>query len=173
MGINFFRRRFQIVKQLLTFGLAGLFSTAGQIGTLVLLVELCAWRPLPASMLGFVVSLLISYSLNYRFTFNMRGSAHTAYFPRYAAVCLAGLALNSGIMYITVQLLHWWYVAGQLCTITIVPLSNFILNKYWTFKVSGVSQIPALKLAEQLQPAAGPGNAGENTASHSLSHGND
>lgn len=119
--------------QFIRFGLVGVVSTLTHIGTLVLLVELIKLTPILASTIGFILAVIVSYFLNYRFTFRAQG-AHTSYFPKYVLVCIIGFILNTGIMYLTIEILKWWYVAGQICTLMVVPISNFTLNRFWAFK---------------------------------------
>jgi len=123
---------YQTFFQFIRFGLVGMVSTFTHIGTLAFLVELFSFPPIPASTLGFILAVTISYILNHRFTFKAQES-HSIYFPRYSMVCIVGLFLNTGIMFLTVQVLEWWYLIGQICTLTIVPISNFTLNRFWTF----------------------------------------
>jgi len=124
---------YRLFSQFIRFGLVGVVSTFTHVGTLAFLVELLNFPPIPASTLGFILAVVVSYILNHRFTFRTKGN-HSVYFPRYLLVCIIGLSLNTGIMYLTVQVLEWWYLAGQLCALTVVPVSNFTLNRFWTFK---------------------------------------
>ncbi|MER3423902.1 MAG: hypothetical protein C4293_12380, partial [Nitrospiraceae bacterium] len=52
---------------------------------------------------------------------------------RFVIVSCAGLLLNTGIMHFCVAVLGWTYVWGAFSVIVIVPVSNFLLNAYWTF----------------------------------------
>lgn len=140
--LGFMRKRFlkvnylmyyQLFTQFIRFGLVGIVSTFTHVGTLAFLVELLNFPPIPASTIGFILAVVVSYILNHRFTFGAQGN-HGIYFFRYLLVCLIGLSLNTGIMYLTVQVLEWWYLAGQLCTLAVVPVSNFALNRFWAFK---------------------------------------
>ncbi len=124
----------QLINQLIRFGLVGLLSTITHMGTLIILVEIFKFLPLVASTIGFILAVIISYILNYSFTFDATGK-HAIIFPRYCTVCIVGLMLNTGIMYLTVEILGIWYVIGQVCTLLVVPVSNFTLNKLWAFKV--------------------------------------
>lgn len=118
--------------QFIRFGLVGIIATLCHMGTLVILVEVFACMPLLASTIGFILAVIVSYILNYRFTFMVEGN-HVLFFSRYLIVCLSGLAINTSIMYITVIILKWWYIIGQISTLTIVPITNFTLNKLWAF----------------------------------------
>lgn len=118
--------------QFIRFGLVGIVSTLCHMGTLIILVEFFGYIPLLASTLGFILAVIVSYILNYRFTFMVSGN-HALFFPRYLIVCLTGLTINTSIMYVTVNILNWWYIIGQITTLTVVPITNFTLNKFWAF----------------------------------------
>lgn len=122
-----------LLHQFIRFGLVGIISTLTHVGTLMILVEIFKCPPIPASGIGFILAVIISYVLNYRYTFRASGS-HNIYFPRYILVCIVGFAFNTTVMYLTVDLLKWWYMAGQILALFIVPISNFTLNRFWAFK---------------------------------------
>lgn len=120
-------------KQLISFGLIGVISTLTHVGTLVVLVEWFHLPPMLATTVGFVLAVVVSYGLNYRYTFAAEGS-HARYFPKYATVSVGGFLLNTLIMYTTTHILEWWYLLGQMVTLLIVPVFNFLCNRYWTFE---------------------------------------
>lgn len=103
------------------------------MGMLVALVEILSLDPVFSSVVSFVFILIGSYYANRYWTFRSdRG--HSYSLPRYIIVSLSGLSLNTGIMFLTVNILGWWYMFGQLIAIFVIPLSNFMLNFYWSFK---------------------------------------
>lgn len=120
--------------QFIRFGLAGIVATLCHMGTLIILVEYFEYIPLLASTIGFLLAVIVSYILNYRFTFIVRGN-HFLFFSRYLVVCATGLVINTSIMFFTVNFLKWWYVIGQVSTLIIVPIINFTLNKFWAFNI--------------------------------------
>ena len=118
--------------QFIRFGLVGTIATLCHMGTLIILVEIFRYQPIPASTIGFILAVIVSYVLNCRFTFMAKGN-HVMYFSKYSIVCMTGLAINTTIMCVTVNVLNWWYIIGQFSTLMIVPVANFTLNKFWTF----------------------------------------
>lgn len=123
---------FKKFNQFIKYGLVGIVGTIIHTGTLVVLVEYCNMSPYLASIMGFTLSLIISYFINLKWTFNNNNNLST--FLKYITVSLSGLCLNMLIMYIFVDLLSVWYLIAQIVTVIIVPISNFIFNKYWAFK---------------------------------------
>ncbi len=116
----------------------GGLGTVTHLAVLALCVELLGINAVLGATAGFVAALSVSYVLNHYWTFQSRRS-HLSSLWRYVAVSLAGLALNAGMMYALIYFLHWWYFAAQLSVIWVVPLSNFLLNRYWTFSTESDS----------------------------------
>jgi len=119
-------------NQFIKYGLVGIVGTLIHTGTLVILVERWNMSPYLASIMGFTLSLIISYFINLKWTFKNNNNLST--FIKYITVSLSGLFLNMAIMYIFVHLLNVWYVIAQIVTVIIVPISNYSFNKYWAFK---------------------------------------
>ena len=115
------------------YGVIGVFGTLLQTGTLLLYVEKGHGDPLIGSTLGFILSLLFSYAANSRWTFK-ESSNSASVLVKYTIVSLAGLLLNLLILYLFDRVLGWWYGYGQLTSIVLVPIHNFILNKAWAFR---------------------------------------
>lgn len=124
-----------MIGKLVKYSIVGIFGTVLHIGVLVFFVEVLKRDPLLSSAVGFLVTSIVSYLLNYLWTFRSN-QYHKHAFPRYLLVCLTGLSLNSAILFITVNILGWWYMIGQAIAVILVPLSNFLLNYSWSFKVN-------------------------------------
>ena len=123
-----------ISKKFIRYGVVGAIGTAVHIILLLVLVEVFSFHPVIASSGAFVVVIIVSYYLNYSWTFKARNNHATA-LARYITVCLIGFSLNAGIMFIVVDLLNWWYLLGHAISTIVIPISNFILNSRWAFKV--------------------------------------
>jgi putative flippase GtrA len=122
-----------IDRKFIRYGIVGSIGTIIHLGILSLLVELLSFNPIISSSAAFIVVVLISYYLNYNWTFQAQVK-HLKALIRYITVCLVGFSLNAGIMFIIVDILNLWYVFGQILAIIIIPISNFILNSWWAFK---------------------------------------
>lgn len=115
------------------YGMIGVFGTLLQTGTLLIYVEKGHGDPLVGSTLGFVLSLLFSYVANSRWTFRKSERSASA-LVKYTVVSCAGLILNLLILFLFDRVLGWWYGYGQIASIVLVPIHNFILNKAWAFR---------------------------------------
>lgn len=121
--------KYPIVK----YGIVGLLGTAIHVGILVLLVELFHVPAVTATTIGFIVTLLVSYVLNRTWTFEQTGEGKRTQFLKYALACSCGLLVNAAIMYVTVHWIGWSYITGEVLTTIIVPIHNYIWNRYWIF----------------------------------------
>lgn len=122
-----------INKKFIRYGIVGAIGTITHIMLLLILVEVFLFDPVVGSSIAFVAVVIISYYLNYNWTFKAKNNHLTA-LARYVAVCLIGFGLNAGIMFAVVELFQLWYVLGQIISVVVIPISNFILNSRWAFK---------------------------------------
>jgi len=130
------RRQFQ------RYLIVGALGTGVHLVILALCVEWLGMGATGGAVAGFIGALLVSYILNHRWAFDS-SRAHTSSLWRYALVSVSGLALNTAMVSAMVNYLQWWYFTAQLSVIWIVPISNFILNRYWTFGTNAKSSSPA------------------------------
>jgi putative flippase GtrA len=137
------------VHQFVAFAGVGALAAVGHYGTLVIAVEALAVRPVPASLLGFVVGGVISYLLNRRYTFRSR-RAHAAAVPRFFTVATVGFVLNGLAMAVLTGPLAVHYLAAQVVTTGVVLCWTFLANRTWTFR-------PAKAAAPAAPHAAGGG----------------
>jgi putative flippase GtrA len=119
--------------RLIRYGITGLASAGAHVGVLTLLVELAGVRPVVASALWFVVSVLVSYALQHRWVFVSTVPNRRA-FPRFLVVTGVGFALNTSIMWIGTEILEVNYLLTQAVALVAIPVSNYTLNSYWTFR---------------------------------------
>jgi putative flippase GtrA len=114
------------------FALVGAAATAAQYAILIVLVREAGVSPTPASAIGFVVSAIGNYLLNYYFTFRSRRS-HGGALAKFLLLAGGGLAINSLLMQLLVVGAGWYYMVAQVCATAVVFLWNFIGNSFWTF----------------------------------------
>lgn len=119
-------------RRLVRYGLVGMLGASIHFGTLILLVR-AGMPPVPASVMGFVLTVLVSYLLNYYWTFEAK-RVHRSSLPRYVVITVSGLILNASVMYLTVEVWEWDYRLGQTVAVILIPLSNFLLSSVWAFR---------------------------------------
>jgi putative flippase GtrA len=119
-------------RRLVSFIGVGAVATLVQYCILVFSVEILGLRPFLGSSVGFAVSAVLNYWLNYHFTFRSQNS-HVGAVSRFALVALAGLVLNALAMVLLGRVQGLPYVAAQIIATVIVLAWNFLGNSLWTF----------------------------------------
>ncbi len=112
--------------------IVGAIGTVTHLVVLYCCVEFMFLSALVGSSVGFTWVVIQSYFLNRNWTFES-DKQHRSALPRYIVVSCVGFITNLFIMFIAVDVLHVFYLAAQLLTITVVPGMNFLLNKFWAF----------------------------------------
>lgn len=113
-------------------GVGGL-ATAIQYGILILLVETNLALPVVASSIGYLVSSIANYLLNYYFTFSSSAS-HSLAIVKFLVVALIGLLINSLLIYVMTEMISIYYIIAQIVATLAVLIWNFFAHKYWTYK---------------------------------------
>jgi putative flippase GtrA len=123
----------QIVREIGWFGVLGGTATAinyvGALGA----QRLLHLAPLAAGFVGYALSVGVSYFGNSLLTFR-RPALHGPQFARFAAISLAGLAINLGIVFVATHALGWPLWQALIPVVVIVPASTFVMAKFWAFR---------------------------------------
>lgn len=122
-----------LFRQVSAFVAVGVAAVVAHYGALIGLVELARWRPVPATLVGYVAGGLVSYALNRRHTFATDRS-HAEAGWRFAAVAGVGFLLTYGAMHALVERLHAPYLPAQFVTTGVVMAWSFVAHKYWSFR---------------------------------------
>ena len=116
------------------FSTAGVFAAIGHYSTLIGLIEFAGTAPVPASLAGYLVGGVISYILNYRFTFRSRNE-HGETVAKFLTVAAVGFILNGAVMAAFTGWSQIHYLAAQIVTTGVVLMWSFMASRYWTFRV--------------------------------------
>ncbi|MDQ7015686.1 MAG: GtrA family protein [Gammaproteobacteria bacterium] len=111
---------------------AGLIATAAHYLVLIILVQWLLLNAPTASSIGALLGAVTNYLLNYHYTFQSN-KTHRQTLPRFSGIVLLGMALNYGILLLTVELWQWHYLLAQLLATGLVFINNYWLNRIWTF----------------------------------------
>lgn len=126
------------LSRFVRFVIVGGVATAIQYALLILLVRGFGVAPTPASSLGFVLSAVVNYFLNYRFTFQS-DRPHAPAMAKFGLLAGVGLLINAAIMYLMIAAgAH--YLLAQVCATGVVLFWNFLGNSFWTFGVESVEE---------------------------------
>jgi putative flippase GtrA len=123
----------RMLVQFTRYCVSGGAAVATHLAMLVVLVELASSPPVLASVLGFVCGTLVNYTLQHRFVF-ARSRGHGAYFPRYLAVTLGTMTLNTLLFWFLSSGIGIGYLASQMVTLGVIVPLNFMLNRSFSFR---------------------------------------
>ena len=135
--------RYQPLMQFIKFGVVGLSNTL--IGYVV--YSMCIWlgmHYLLANLLGFLISVLNAFYWSNRFVFKKGQDEQRGLWPSLAKTIIAyastGIFLNSILLWLLIDELRLSeYLAPLLILLITVP-TNFLLNKYWSFKTKKINE---------------------------------
>ena len=112
--------------QILRFGLVGTATAGVYLGLLWLETTLLGLSTLVASIGAFILAVGFNYALHKRWTFGDM-QAHTRTGPRYVAMILGGLMINSAILYLGTDVLDLGFWGPQLLSIAAMVLYNYVI----------------------------------------------
>lgn len=114
------------------FLLVGGIATLIQYVVLIWTVERWHWSAVLGSSLGYILSAIANYLLNYYFTFRS-GHRHGVAAARFAIVAVTGFALNALLMELLAAKLHVPYVLSQVLATGGTLTWNYWANSKWSF----------------------------------------
>jgi putative flippase GtrA len=121
----------KVAAQFLRFVVVGGIVTATHFAVLIILVEMGHWQAVVATAAAFLVAVSVSYALNGLWTFRM-WDRHRQRAPRFLAVSLIGLGLNTGVFWVVLSL-GAVYLLAQVAASAVVMFWNFEANRRFTF----------------------------------------
>ncbi len=126
------RRHPRQSRQLIAYVIAGGITAVAHYATLIGLVELAAVDPVPATLAGFVLGAVVSYSLNRWLTFEATRS-HAQAGWRFALIAAGGFVLTGLLMHLFVARAGLPYLPMQVVTTGIVMVFSFLGHKFFSF----------------------------------------
>lgn len=88
--------------------------------------------PKTAMTLLYVTGGLLTFFANRTWSFNHRGSGHSA-LARYVVAHVLGYLFNLTLLWLFVDQLHQPHQFVQAAAIVLVAVSLFLMNKFWVF----------------------------------------
>jgi putative flippase GtrA len=125
-----------MLRQLASYGGAGLLAAIAHYSVLVGLVEALKADPVIASLTGFVAGGVVSYIVNRSHTFEATRS-HAQAGWRFALVAFGGFLITGALMHGFVKLAGLPYLPAQIVTTLIVMVFTFTAHKRWSFREGG------------------------------------
>jgi putative flippase GtrA len=127
-----FRRLPRQTRQLLAYVFAGGVTAVAHYALLIGLVELAGVDPVPATLAGFVLGAVVSYTLNRWLTFDATHS-HAQATWRFALIAAGGFGLTGVLMHLFVTRAGLPYLPMQFVTTGIVMVFSFLGHKFFSF----------------------------------------
>jgi len=122
-----------LLRQFTSFLFVGVAATAVHYSVLALVVSVLGQRPVVGSMLGFLAGGIVSYLLNYRYTFASNEAHHVAS-TKFFIVAGVGFVFNTLLMTLFTEYWSWHYLVAQAVTTVIILAWHFVGNRTWTFR---------------------------------------
>ncbi|HWN71887.1 MAG TPA: GtrA family protein [Haliangium sp.] len=121
-----------IAAKALRFAAVGLLSGAIYAIVTSVLVARLGWAPVPASVVGYCVSVPASFLGHRRFSF--RSDGHwTAEAVRFVLAQAVNMTVTAGSMHAALRWLGSNYVWGMFAALILVPIANFLFMNLWVF----------------------------------------
>jgi len=119
-------------NQFLRFVLVGTTATITTYAVLIVGVEGLHVNAIAASVVGYVLGIMVNYILNYRFTFGS-DQRHHVVIPKFLTVMVIGMFINAAVMYMGINWLGFHYMLAQLAAVAVVLMLSFTANRLWAF----------------------------------------
>ncbi len=123
----------QQARRFTAFAAVGVAAAVVHYAVLIALVELGGVPPVPGSILGFLSGAVVSYLLNYHFTFHS-GKRHREALSKFLTVASSGFVLNGLLMSLLVNGLDIPYLPAQVAVTGLLLFWHYALNVLWTFR---------------------------------------
>jgi putative flippase GtrA len=125
--------RYKIFSRFVYFTGVGAITTLIQYSVVIGLAQLRNASPVLTSAVGFILGAVVSYILNYRYTFQSTND-HSGAMIKFMVVALIGLILNTFIMAVATEYFSLHYLIAQIIATGLVLIWNFSVHLLWTFR---------------------------------------
>ena len=114
------------------------FGMVGVINTLVnwiifFILNALGMYYILANIIAYILGTVNSYLWNTLWVFKYKDKASTETTIKFIILNLIGLGLNTGLLYVLVDLCNLNKFIGLVTTTAIVMIINYIVNKLWVF----------------------------------------
>jgi putative flippase GtrA len=122
------------IFQVIRFGIVGMLGMVIDFSITWFFKEKAAFNKLVANAMGFSGAVIFNFFLNRSWTFHVDSGNNSTQFMRFVIVSLAGLAMNTLIVYLLTEKKVNFYIS-KLIAILIVFVWNYTANRFFTFAV--------------------------------------
>ncbi|MFC1898064.1 GtrA family protein [Candidatus Cloacimonadota bacterium] len=120
----------KIYIQLIRYAFVGGLSFIADIGALYLLTEFAGLHYLLSAASGFIVGLIVNYSLSVKWVFNVDITERKlSQFLIFGIIGIVGLGLNELIIWFITEKLQVYYLYSKIISTVIVLFWNFLARR--------------------------------------------
>jgi putative flippase GtrA len=123
-------------SRLARFSTVGGLATVVYVGVALVAVAAAGANPTVGAMIGFAAAFLVSYFGHFRFTFAVSGR-YRDYLLKFSVSSLASLFLSTGVVWVATEILGIDYKPALIALAIIVPVCNYLVNRFWVFLQPG------------------------------------
>ena len=124
-----------MAKQLIRFLLTGGLATVVQYVVLGVCMQMLGWSASLASGTGYLAGSVLSYVINYYFTF-ASGKPHLRAAPLFYIMVAVGLCINTSVMALLAGNLDWNPWVSQFIATLFTLIWNFVASRLWVFRLN-------------------------------------
>jgi putative flippase GtrA len=123
------------------FGIVGITATLVYAAATFLAVELLALGPVPASVLGHLTAMGVSYLGHSMFSFAVK-TDHRVCLWRFLVIAVLTFSMNVTVTWFLTKVLGVHYQISVGIVGVLIPLTNYFCNRFWVF-LPGLRASPA------------------------------
>lgn len=123
-------------RQFYKFGIVGVSNTIVDFLVYVLLTRTLLFFSehfYLANVLSFSIAVTNSFYWNRKWTFRSTDSRRTLQYFKFFVVNIAGLGINTGLLYVLVRYADMYDVFAKILAIGVALFWNFFINRLWVF----------------------------------------
>ncbi len=122
------------MRKLARYVVSGGTATAVNLLVLYLLVDHAGMHYLSASVLSFLSSTVVSFTLQKFWTFRNRATERMHFqFALYALITVTNICINTALMYGFVDVLGVWYLAAQVLSGGLIAIASYFTYQKLVF----------------------------------------
>lgn len=124
----------KLLMQIIKFVIVGGIATIIDYIIFFILHELLKVPTLPSNIISFTVSVIYNYIASVKWVFDVKKEDPKKQFIIFLILSIIGLLINTAIVYVTIDLLHWYSMICKIIATGIVMVFNFITRKIFLEK---------------------------------------
>ena len=118
--------------ELIRFSWVGALTLSIYASELWLLDRFCSLPTWLDATLAYGPCLVVNYLLHKTFTFRS-DKQHRIAGPRYLVIQLGGMGINTAVIWLGVDLMHWPFLLAQFVALATLSLWSYLGQKLWAF----------------------------------------